>query len=83
MSRAWHKSPDPEIIGEERWRTMWMERLENARPTLIDWVAHQRRDEFWKQGSVCEDYDAIDCAVFTVGGWGDGFSTPYSGFSQI
>ncbi|MER8511126.1 CocE/NonD family hydrolase [Mesorhizobium sp. M0894] len=68
------QSPDPEIVGEDRWRAMWMKRLENARPTLIDWVAHQRRDEFWKQGSVCEDYGAIDCAVFAVGGWADGYS---------
>ncbi|WP_210328358.1 CocE/NonD family hydrolase [Mesorhizobium caraganae] len=41
---------------------------------MIDWLTHQRRDDFWKHGSVCEDYSAIDCAVFAVGGWGDGFS---------
>ncbi|MER8600874.1 CocE/NonD family hydrolase [Mesorhizobium sp. M1339] len=68
------RAPDPEIVGEDRWRTMWMERLENVRPTLIDWLSHQRRDEFWKHGSVCEDYGAIDCAVFAVGGWADGYS---------
>ncbi|ATU95320.1 CocE/NonD family hydrolase [Phyllobacterium zundukense] len=69
------QSPDPEIVGEERWHSMWMQRLENARPTMIDWITHQRRDDFWKQGSVCEDYDAVDCAVFAVGGWADGFSS--------
>ncbi|WP_031214098.1 CocE/NonD family hydrolase, partial [Mesorhizobium sp. L2C084A000] len=68
------QSPDPEIVGEDHWRSMWMERLENARPTMIDWLTHQRRDEFWKQGSVCEDHGAIDCAVFAVGGWADGYS---------
>lgn len=68
------QSPDPEIVGEERWRTMWMERLKNARPTFIDWLTHQRRDEFWKHGSICEDYGAIDCAVYAVGGWADGYS---------
>ncbi|QKC99988.1 CocE/NonD family hydrolase [Mesorhizobium sp. NZP2298] len=68
------QSPDPEIVGKERWHSMWMERLENARPTMTDWLTHQRRDDFWKHGSVCEDYGAIDCAVFAVGGWGDGFS---------
>ncbi|MFD1984549.1 CocE/NonD family hydrolase [Mesorhizobium newzealandense] len=52
---------------------MWR-KLENARPTLIDWLTHQRSDEFWKHGSVCEDYGAIDCAVLAVGGWADGFS---------
>ncbi|MER9921234.1 MULTISPECIES: CocE/NonD family hydrolase [unclassified Mesorhizobium] len=68
------QSPDPEIVGEDHWRAMWMKRLENARPTLIDWLTHQRRDDFWKHGSVCEDYGAIDCAVFAVGGWADGYS---------
>ncbi|MER8684165.1 MULTISPECIES: CocE/NonD family hydrolase [unclassified Mesorhizobium] len=68
------QSPDPEIVGEDHWRAMWMERLENARPTLIDWLTHQRRDDFWKHGSICEDHGAIDCAVFAVGGWADGYS---------
>ncbi|RWK27418.1 MAG: CocE/NonD family hydrolase, partial [Mesorhizobium sp.] len=67
------QSPDPDIVGDDRWRDMWMARLDNARPTLIDWLSHQRRDDFWKHGSVCENYDAIDCAVFAVGGWADGY----------
>jgi pimeloyl-ACP methyl ester carboxylesterase len=35
------------------------------------WLAHQRRDEFWKQGSVCEDFSGIECAVMAVCGWDD------------
>ena len=38
------------------------------------WLAHQRRDDYWKQGSVCEDYVAITAAVYAVGGWADGYS---------
>ena len=35
--------PDPALVGE-RWRAMWMQRLENQ-PLLIDnWLGHQRRD---------------------------------------
>ena len=37
-------------------------------------MQHQRRDGFWKQGSVCEDYGAIECPVYMVGGWGDGYT---------
>jgi uncharacterized protein len=66
--------PDPAIVGAERWREMWQARLQNMRPTLIDWVKHQRRDEFWRHGSICEDWSAIQCAVFAVGGWADGYS---------
>ena len=67
------RPPDPEVVGE-RWRKMWFERLENNDPWILDWLAHQRRDEFWTQGSVCEDYDAIEAAVYAVCGWADGYT---------
>ena len=41
---------------------------------LDDWLRHQRRDDYWKHGSVCEDYAAIECPVYAVGGWADGYS---------
>ncbi len=64
------RPPDPEVVGE-RWRDMWLERLEGSPPFIEAWLTHQRRDAFWKQGSVCEDYSAIECAVYAVGGWAD------------
>ena len=66
--------PDPAMVGSDSWRSIWQARLESARPTLVDWITHQRRDEFWKHGSICEDWSAIRCAVFAVGGWADGYS---------
>ena len=65
--------PDPEIVGE-RWRDMWLERLEHSGLWLLEWLKHQRRDAFWKHGSVCEDYDAIQAPVMAVSGWADGYS---------
>ena len=47
--------PDPALVGE-RWRAMWLERLENVPLFLERWLRHQRRDAYWKHGSVCEDY---------------------------
>jgi hypothetical protein len=64
--------PSPHVVGD-RWRDMWHERLESLSPTLHEWLAHQRRDDYWRHGSVCEDYDAPQCAVFMVGGWEDGY----------
>lgn len=65
--------PDPVLVGEA-WRAMWLERLEKE-PLLVDtWTRHQRRDAYWKHGSVCEDFGAITCPVYAVGGWGDGYS---------
>jgi predicted acyl esterase len=65
--------PDPLHFGEG-WREEWLRRLEETPFYLEAWLAHQRRDEYWKQGSICEDYAALDCAVFAVGGWADGYT---------
>jgi predicted acyl esterase len=39
-----------------------------------NWLRHQRRDDFWKHGSVCENFADIEAAVFAVGGWADAYS---------
>jgi uncharacterized protein len=65
--------PDPALVGD-RWREMWLERLNNLPLFLEPWVRHQWRDEYWKHGSVCEDYSAIQCPVYAVGGWTDGYT---------
>jgi putative CocE/NonD family hydrolase len=65
--------PDPEVVGD-RWRQMWRERLEQTPPFIEAWVMHQRRDAFWKHGSVCEDFGAITCPVYAVGGWADAYT---------
>ena len=65
--------PDPLVVGED-WKAMWMDRLEKSGLWLAKWLRHQRRDDFWKHGSVCEDYGAIRCPVMAVSGWADGYS---------
>ena len=64
--------PDPASVGG-RWREMWQERLTAFHPQIHTWLSHQRRDEYWKHGSVSENYEAITCAVYAVGGWCDGY----------
>jgi predicted acyl esterase len=64
--------PDPLLVGDS-WRPMWLDRLQNI-PLFFDlWLQHQRRDAYWRYGSVCEDYEAIQCPVYAVGGWTDGY----------
>ncbi len=65
--------PDPQLVGD-RWRAMWLERLEGSGLWLDTWLRHQRRDDYWRHGSVCEDYGAIACPVMAVSGWADGYS---------
>ncbi|HHZ09821.1 MAG TPA: CocE/NonD family hydrolase [Rhizobiales bacterium] len=71
------RPPDPAVVGE-RWRGMWMERLENEPFLPALWHAHQTRDAYWKRGSVCEDYGAIEAAVLAIGGWHDGYRNTVS-----
>jgi putative CocE/NonD family hydrolase len=66
--------PDPEMVGDERWRELWLERVDASQPLAETWLAHQRRDDYWKHGSVIEDHAAIECAVYAVGGWQDGYT---------
>jgi putative CocE/NonD family hydrolase len=65
--------PDPEVVGE-RWRDMWHERLRGSGLWLHEWLRHQRRDAYWRHGSICEDYSAIRCPVLAVSGWADGYT---------
>lgn len=62
--------PDPQIVGEN-WRAMWRERLEATTCWSDVWMRHQRRDAYWKFGSVNEDFSAIDIPVYAVSGWDD------------
>ncbi len=65
--------PDPAVVGD-RWRQMWHQRLTGSGLWIEDWLRHQRRDDFWRHGSICEDYSAVTCPVLAVSGWADGYT---------
>nr|WP_254007614.1 CocE/NonD family hydrolase [Rhizobium sp. L1K21] len=70
------RSPDPAIVGDA-WRAMWLERLEKEPYFLEEWLSHQRRDAFWKHGSICEDFSAVEIPALVIAGWADGYrNTP-------
>ncbi|MER9331533.1 CocE/NonD family hydrolase [Mesorhizobium sp. M0488] len=64
--------PDPRN-KPDTWRALWHGRLKESGLWLKNWLQHQHRDEFWKHGSVCEDYGAITCPVYAISGWADGY----------
>jgi predicted acyl esterase len=64
--------PDPLLVGDA-WRAMWLSRLEKVPMFFETWLQHQRRDAYWKHGSICEDFGAIQCPVYAVGGWTDAY----------
>jgi len=70
------RSPDPELTGN-RWKEMWLERLENEPFFLEEWLTHQRRDDFWKHGSIGENFDDVAVPAMVIAGWADGYrNTP-------
>jgi putative CocE/NonD family hydrolase len=64
---------DPEIVGPS-WRERWLERIATIPFFPALWLAHQRYDDYWKHGSVCEDFAAIECPVLAIGGWADSYT---------
>lgn len=62
--------PDPSIVGD-RWREMWLERLEAVEPPAGRWMEHPMRDRYWTEGSPGS---TLDAAVLAVGGWADGYT---------
>jgi hypothetical protein len=65
--------PDPQITGEA-WKDVWLERLRAAPPIAGRWLSHQTEDDYWRQGSIGLDWEAIACPVYAVGGLIDPYS---------
>ncbi|HIG37499.1 MAG TPA: CocE/NonD family hydrolase, partial [Oceanospirillaceae bacterium] len=55
------KAPDP-LLLPDTWREQWLDRLENMPFLAKKWLQHGHKDDYWKHGSVNENYDAIKAA---------------------
>jgi uncharacterized protein len=69
-----YQARPPEPRFRDDWREMWLERLEHTPHYIEPWLSHQRRDDYWKHGSICENYSAIEIPVYAISGWGDSYS---------
>jgi uncharacterized protein len=67
--------PDASSRGRA-WREEWRSRLVETPPWLFAWLRHQADGPYWRQGSLAPDYDAIEAAIFNVGGWNDSYVDP-------
>ena len=65
--------PDPKNLGE-RWREVWMERLERLTFPAENWLRHQKFDDYWQHGSVSQLDRKFDCPALLIGGWSDRYS---------
>ena len=66
------RPPDPELVGDS-WRDTWLKRLNTQPFPLATWLAHQRKDDYWKHGSISENYDAVEIPALVISGWADGY----------
>jgi uncharacterized protein len=67
--------PLPELVGP-RWAELWQQRLEHNEPYLLKWMKHQVDGPYWRNGSLRPGYDRIQCPVFLIAGWRDGYPNP-------
>lgn len=67
------RPPDPELFGQQ-WRDAWMTRFEACPMVLAHWMTHQHKDEYWRHGSISEDYAQVECPALVICGWADGYS---------
>ncbi|MFA1671651.1 CocE/NonD family hydrolase [Rhizobium mongolense] len=70
------RPPDPAIVGD-RWKEMWLQRLKREPFFMEEWLKHQRKDDFWRHGSISEDFSRVDIPALVIAGWADGYrNTP-------
>ncbi len=67
--------PDATFRGAA-WRDEWLARLDATPPWLFAWLRHQTDGPYWRQGSLAPDHDAIEAAIFNIGGWHDSYVDP-------
>lgn len=62
------RPPDPLQVGD-KWRAMWLARLESNVPQIISALQHQNYSEYWKSRAI--DFDRIKCPFYAISGWAD------------
>jgi hypothetical protein len=73
---AWNAMPpDPASAGEE-WARVWEQHLAEDEPYFLAWLRHQVDGPYWRQGSVADTIERIECPAFLIGGWRDGYPNP-------
>lgn len=73
---AWNsRPPHPDKYSGQDWKKDWLKRLNvAAAPWSHIWMQHQSYSDYWKPGSICEDYTRIKIPILAIGGWHDMYS---------
>jgi len=62
------RAPDPQLLGD-KWRALWLERLEHNAPQIISALQHQNYSDYWRSRAI--DFARIRCPFYAVSGWAD------------
>ena len=73
---AMNAMPPEAAFRGAAWREDWLSRLDGTPPWLFAWLRHQTDGPYWRRGSLAPDYDAIEAAIFHIGGWNDSYVDP-------
>ena len=63
------RPPDP--LLRDDWQAVWLDRLEHIPWLLPRWLRHQRRDSYWRHGSIIDNIDTFNIPTMIIGGWAD------------
>lgn len=66
------RPPDPVLVGEN-WREIWTNRLDLQPFPLVTWLSNQRKNAYWKHGSISENYENVKIPSLLISGWSDGY----------
>ena len=66
------RCPDPRLVGDG-WKEQWLQRLESMPFLPAKWLAEQTKSNYWKHGSISEDYSRIKIPVYAISGWADAY----------
>lgn len=73
---AWNAMPSDPTFAADGARAVWERHLAEDEPYLLPWLRHQVDGPYWRQGSVADSVDRIECPAFLIGGWRDGYPNP-------
>lgn len=77
------RPPDPELVGD-KWREIWLNRLKTQPFPLATWLASQRKNDYWKHGSISENYENVKIPALLISGWADGYiNAPPAGATRL